>query len=109
MPALFMAAPQSRAASPIDFAPGARSKLAAMLVNEGTAMEGHDGGAAQLGAAVLGLFVTALAQGRLAIAEHLMEALEELAISEPACDELVQRAYLCMAGAGACGCCQQRH
>ncbi len=64
-------------------------------------MKGHDGKAGQLGADVLGLLETALSQGRSAIAEHLVQALEELAASEPECDELVQRAYLRMAGDGA--------
>ena len=64
-------------------------------------MNGHDGNAGQLGAAVLGLLETALSQGRVAMAEHLMQALEELATSESECDELVRRAYLRMAGDGA--------
>ena len=69
-----------------------------------------DGGdAGDLGAAVLGAFETALSQGRLAIAEHLIAALEELAIAEPACGELVDRAYLRLAGAGAGGCSRQHH
>jgi hypothetical protein len=64
-------------------------------------MARHDGNAGQLGAAVLRLFERAVAEGRLAMAEHLMQALEELANSEPACDELVERAYLSIVGDGA--------
>ena len=47
-----------------------------------------------LDTAILHLFERAVAEGHLAVAEHLMQALEELAAAEPDCECVVQRAYL---------------
>ncbi|MCT6720937.1 MAG: hypothetical protein ACT6S0_20930 [Roseateles sp.] len=45
---------------------------------------------------VLQLYKQAVAERRWAVAEFLMCALEELAKSEPACEEAVEQAYLCI-------------
>lgn len=57
--------------------------------------------AGPLDAAILDLFERAVAEGHLAVAEHLMQALEELAASEPGCEGLLRKAYLHIADGAA--------
>lgn len=56
----------------------------------------------ELATAVFDVFDRAVSEGHWSTAEHLMQALEDLAQAQPACTPCLERAYLRLVGVAPC-------